>query len=94
MTISAAERARLTTRAAIASSVMAAGLVVLKVWAALNTGSVAMLGSLADTALDLLASLSSRELHHRPDRSGAPLPADQLAERIDAAVAAFYPARP
>ena len=57
MSISAAERSRLTTRAAIASTIMAAGLVALKVWAALQTGSVAMLGSLADTTLDLLASL-------------------------------------
>ena len=51
------QRARLTTRAALASIAMALFLVVLKSYAALQTGSVAMLGSLADTALDLLASL-------------------------------------
>jgi divalent metal cation (Fe/Co/Zn/Cd) transporter len=31
----------------------------LKVWAVLATGSTAMLGSLADTALDLVASLAT-----------------------------------
>ena len=36
---------------------MALFLVALKVWASIETGSVAMLGSLADTALDLIASL-------------------------------------
>ena len=36
---------------------MAAGLLVLKGWAAWASGSVAMLGSLADTGLDLLASI-------------------------------------
>ncbi len=51
------ERAKLTTRAALASIAMAIFLVVLKSYAALHTASVAMLGSLADTALDLLASL-------------------------------------
>ena len=51
------QRSRLTTRAALASIAMALFLVVLKGYAALQTGSVAMLGSLADTALDLLASL-------------------------------------
>ena len=44
-------------RAAIASVCMASGLLVLKGYAAWHTGSVAMLGSLADTGLDLLASL-------------------------------------
>lgn len=52
-----AERARLTQRAAIASVSMASVLVALKVWAVWSTGSVAMLGSLADTSLDLVASL-------------------------------------
>ena len=52
-----AERARLTQRAAMASVAMALVLIALKTWAALTTGSVAMLGSLADTALDLVASL-------------------------------------
>jgi ferrous-iron efflux pump FieF len=50
-------RAKLTTRAALASVAMALLLLGLKAWAALQTGSVAMLGSLADTGLDLLASL-------------------------------------
>jgi ferrous-iron efflux pump FieF len=47
----------LTTRAALASVAMALMLLVLKGVAAYRTGSVAMLGSLADTGLDLLASL-------------------------------------
>ena len=50
-------RAMLTTRAALASIAMALFLVVLKSYAAWATGSVAMLGSLADTALDLIASV-------------------------------------
>jgi ferrous-iron efflux pump FieF len=49
--------ARLTTRAAIASVATALFLLLLKAFAASQTGSVAMLGSLADTGLDLLASL-------------------------------------
>jgi len=44
-------------RAALASVAMALFLLGLKGFAAWHTGSVAMLGSLADTALDLLASL-------------------------------------
>ena len=51
------ERARLTQRAALASITMAVVLVSLKTVASWQTGSVAMLGSLADSALDLLASL-------------------------------------
>jgi ferrous-iron efflux pump FieF len=51
------ERATLTTRAALASVASALLLLVLKSYAALATGSVAMLGSLADTGLDLIASL-------------------------------------
>ena len=47
----------LTTRAAIASVSMALFLLALKVFAAAETGSVALLGSLADTAFDVLASL-------------------------------------
>jgi len=47
----------LTTRAAIASVCTALFLLLLKAYAAFQTGSVAMLGSLADTSLDLLASL-------------------------------------
>jgi ferrous-iron efflux pump FieF len=56
MTISAADRARLTRNAAIASMAVAVALLALKGWAAWRTGSVAMLGSLADTGLDLIAS--------------------------------------
>ncbi|MEO5640681.1 MAG: cation diffusion facilitator family transporter [Sphingomicrobium sp.] len=51
------ERSSLSTRAALASVSMAIMLLGLKAWGAAATGSVAMLGSLADTALDLLASL-------------------------------------
>ena len=51
------ERARLTTRAAIASVCVACFLLGLKAYAAWTTGSVAMLGSLADTGLDVVASL-------------------------------------
>lgn len=47
----------LTTKAAIASVSMALFLLVLKVYAAAETGSVALLGSLADTGFDVLASL-------------------------------------
>ena len=52
-----AQRSTLTTRAALASISMATFLLVLKGYAAWQTGSVAMLGSLADTGLDLFASL-------------------------------------
>jgi ferrous-iron efflux pump FieF len=55
--ISAAERAKLTARAALASIAMAVTLIVLKSYAALQTSSMAMLGSLADSGLDLVASL-------------------------------------
>jgi ferrous-iron efflux pump FieF len=51
------EHGRLTASAAIASVATAAFLLLLKAYAAWATGSVAMLGSLADTGLDLLASL-------------------------------------
>jgi len=51
------EKARLTVNAALASVAAALFLLVLKAAAAWETGSVAMLGSLADTALDLLAAL-------------------------------------
>lgn len=47
----------LAMRAALASVAMATSLLLLKGYAAWHTGSVAMLGSLADTALDLLASV-------------------------------------
>jgi ferrous-iron efflux pump FieF len=52
-----AERSTLATRAALASVTMALLLLALKGWAAYSTGSMAMLGSLADTGLDLIASL-------------------------------------
>lgn len=52
-----AARSKLTTRAAMASISMALFLAILKGYAAWVTGSVAMLGSLADTVLDLIASL-------------------------------------
>ena len=50
-------RSTLTQRAAIASVTMAVFLLGLKIWAAAETHSVAMLGSLADTGLDIMASL-------------------------------------
>ena len=55
--ITAADRGRLTSRAATASIAMALVLIALKSWAALQTSSMAMLGSLADSGLDLVASL-------------------------------------
>lgn len=56
---SAEARARLTRSAALASIAMALFLVGLKAWATWRTGSTAMLGSLADTALDLVASCAT-----------------------------------
>lgn len=50
-------KSALNRKAALASVSVAVLLVALKGWAAWSTGSVAMLGSLADTALDLFASL-------------------------------------
>ena len=50
-------RSTLTARAAMASIAMAVFLIGLKAWAALQTSSMAMLGSLADSGLDLLASI-------------------------------------
>lgn len=47
----------LTAKAAIASVSMALFLLALKIYAAAETGSVALLGSLADTGFDVLASL-------------------------------------
>ena len=52
-------RARLTRSAALASIGLALVLGVLKGWATWRTGSTAMLGSLADTALDFVASLAT-----------------------------------
>jgi len=51
------ERSMLTARAAMASITMAVLLIGLKTWASVETSSMAMLGSLADSGLDLLASL-------------------------------------
>jgi ferrous-iron efflux pump FieF len=55
--LTAEQRSRLTTRAALASSALAITLIALKAYAALKTSSMAMLGSLADSSLDLVASL-------------------------------------
>lgn len=55
--LSQSERSKLTTRAALASTVMAVTLIAMKAYAALQTSSMAMLGSLADSSLDLVASL-------------------------------------
>lgn len=55
--ITSEERSRLTFRAAIASIAMAVTLILLKSFAAYRTDSTAMLGSLADSGLDLVASL-------------------------------------
>ena len=51
------ERTALTSRAALASIAMALLLIAMKGWAALQTSSMAMLGSLADSTLDLVASI-------------------------------------
>lgn len=51
--------ASLNRSAALASIAVALLLVGMKVWAVFATGSTAMLGSLADTALDLVASLAT-----------------------------------
>lgn len=52
-----AERTALPSRAALASTTLALFLLLLKIGGAAATGSTAMLGSLADSALDLLASI-------------------------------------
>ena len=49
----------LARSAALASVATALFLITLKLWASLQTGSSAMLGSLADTALDLVASMAT-----------------------------------
>lgn len=54
-----AEHSVHSTRAALASVTLALVLLVAKAWAAWQTGSTAMLGSLADTALDVIASLTT-----------------------------------
>ena len=56
---SAEHRAWLTRSAAFASIAIALTLAGLKGWATWRTGSTAMLGSLADTALDLVASVAT-----------------------------------
>ena len=53
------DRAKLTRRAASASITVALLLVGLKAWGSWQTGSTAMLGSLADSALDLIASFAT-----------------------------------
>jgi cation diffusion facilitator family transporter len=69
---SSAEHAQLTTRAAALSVGVAVLLILLKGWAWLASASVAMLASLADSTLDLLASLvmlfAVRYAAHPPDR--------------------------
>ncbi|MDQ4421148.1 cation diffusion facilitator family transporter [Sphingobium sp. DEHP117] len=54
---SIAQRGKLTRNAALASVAVATILLALKAWALWRTGSVAVLGSLADTSLDLVASI-------------------------------------
>ena len=54
---SSTEHARLTTRAATLSVAVALLLIALKAWAWVASASVAMLASLADSTLDLVASL-------------------------------------
>ena len=55
----AAEHSLHSTRAALASVTLALVLLIAKAWAAYKTGSTAMLGSLVDTALDVIASLTT-----------------------------------
>ncbi|MFL6733600.1 MAG: cation diffusion facilitator family transporter [Sphingomicrobium sp.] len=55
--VSGDERTSLSSRAALASVTLALVLLIAKSWAAWLTSSTAMLGSLADTALDVIASL-------------------------------------
>lgn len=57
--MSRSHAAALNRSAAFAGIGVALLLVALKAWAAITTGSAAMLGSLADTALDLAASLAT-----------------------------------
>ncbi|WP_249171803.1 cation diffusion facilitator family transporter [Erythrobacter sp. JK5] len=53
------DNASLTRSAAYASIATALFLAAIKLWATARTGSTAMLGSLADTALDLVASIAT-----------------------------------
>jgi ferrous-iron efflux pump FieF len=55
----AAEHSKHSTRAALASVALASVLLIAKAWAAYVTDSTAMLGSLADTALDVIASMTT-----------------------------------
>lgn len=55
----AAEHSVHSTRAALASVTLALVLLIAKAWAAYLTDSTAMLGSLADTALDVIASMTT-----------------------------------
>lgn len=54
-----AEHANLNRKAALASIVVALLLAGMKLWAVISTGSASMLGSLADTTLDLVASVAT-----------------------------------
>jgi threonine synthase len=54
-----ADHGGLNRRAAYASISVAAMLLAMKAYAVITTGSTAMLGSLADTGLDLIASLAT-----------------------------------
>jgi ferrous-iron efflux pump FieF len=55
----AAEHSAYATRAALASVTLAFALLIGKAWAADATNSTAMLGSLADSALDVIASITT-----------------------------------
>lgn len=57
--VATSEKAALGRGAAIASIITALFLVALKLWAVWQTSSMALLGSLADSALDLVASLAT-----------------------------------
>ena len=59
MSDAAHQRGALNRSAAYASITMAVFLVATKLWAVIQTQSTAMLGSLADTGLDLVASLAT-----------------------------------
>ena len=59
MTVSEQKRASLLRSAALASISVALLLVILKSWAVWRSDSTALLGSLADTALDLVASMAT-----------------------------------
>ncbi len=80
----AAEAHALNRSAAFASIAVALGLCLVKGWAARSTGSSAMLGSLADTALDLIASLVTLAgvwVAAQPEDAGHALRHHQVAGR-------------